>query len=118
MRLQTQMLQGLQALDVRLQQLERSNQATQMTVAKSDGALDRGAQHLQAHLAQAQQDAQVARREQGAALLAMREEVTQLGARLAGESQQAREHLLQASNRQGGAVQQRFEALSQTTRGV
>ncbi len=118
MRLQTQMLQGLQALDVRLQQLERSNQATQMTVAKSDGALDRVAQHLQAHLAQAQQDAQVARREQGAALLAMREEVTQLGARLAGESQQAREHLLQASNRQGEAVQQRFEALSQTTRGV
>jgi DNA recombination protein RmuC len=57
MRLQAQLLQGLQALDVRLQQLERSSQSTQMTVAKSDGALDRVTQHVQTQLAQAQQDA-------------------------------------------------------------
>ena len=53
LRLQAQMLQGLQAIDQRMQQLERSSQATQMTVAKSDGALDRVTQHLQTQLAQA-----------------------------------------------------------------
>jgi DNA recombination protein RmuC len=64
------MLQALQMLDMRLQQLERGAQATQMAVAKSDGGLDRVAQQLQAHLAQAQLDAQAARREQGEALAA------------------------------------------------
>src|SRR2546427_5286114 len=62
-------------LDVRLQQLERGAQATQMAVAKSDGGLDRVSQQLQAHLAQAQLDAQAARREQGEALAAFRMEL-------------------------------------------
>ncbi|MBZ4288564.1 hypothetical protein LAN16_22115, partial [Mycobacterium tuberculosis] len=43
-----QVLQALQMLDVRLQQLERGAQATQMAVAKSDGGLDRVSQQLQA----------------------------------------------------------------------
>ena len=118
MRLQAQMLQGLQTLDLRLQQLERSGAATQIVAAKSEGALDRMAQQLQTHLAHVQTEAQAARAEQGAALAAMREQVALLTTRLAADSEQAREHLQQASGRQGEAVQQRFEALAQTTRGV
>lgn len=118
LRLQAQMLQGLQALDLRLQQLERSSQSTQMAVAKSDGALDRVSSHLQTHLAQAQQDAQAGRREQGAALAAFRDEVTQLAARLGSDSQQARTALAHSSSEQSAHIQQRFEALAQTTRGT
>ncbi|WP_376709585.1 DNA recombination protein RmuC [Comamonas sp.] len=118
LRLQAQLLQGLQALDVRLQQLERSSQSTQMSVAKSDGALDRVTQHVQTQLAQAQQDAQLARREQGAALTAFREEVSLLVQRLTADSQQARAALAQSSAEQTAHVQQRFEALAETTRGT
>ena len=118
LRLQAQLLQGLQAMDMRLQQLERSSQSTQMTVAKSDGALDRVTQHVQTQLAQAQQDAQLARREQAAALTAFREEVSQLAQRLAADSQQARAALAQSSGEQTAHVQQRFEALAETTRGT
>ena len=118
LRLQAQMLQGLQALDQRMQQLERSSQTTQMTVAKSDGALDRVTQHLQTQLAQAQQDAQAARREQGSALAVFREDLAQLAQRLTADSQQARTALAQGSVEQAGHVQQRFEALAQTTRGT
>ena len=118
MRLQAQMLQGLQALDLRLQQLERSSQSTQMTVAKSDGALDRVTQHVQAQLAQTQQDTQAARREQVLALTAFRDEVTQLAQRLTTDSQQARAALAQSSAEQTAHVQQRFEALAETTRGT
>ena len=114
LRLQAQLLQGLQAMDMRLQQLERSSQSTQMTVAKSDGALDRVTQHVQTQLAQAQQDAQLARREQAA----FREEVSQLAQRLAADSQQARAALAQSSGEQTAHVQQRFEALAETTRGT
>ena len=118
LRLQAQMLQALQTLDVRLQQMERSGESTQMAAAKTEGALDRMGQQLQGHLTQSQREAQAGRQEQGAALLAMREQVTELSQRLGAESQQAREQLLQASSRQGEVVQQRFEALAQTTRGV
>jgi len=118
MRLQAQLLQGMQALDLRLQQLERSSQTTQMTVAKSDGALDRVTLQVQTQLAQAQQDAQAARREQGAALAAFREEVAQLATRLTADSQQARAALAQSSAEQTVHVQQRFEALAETTRGT
>lgn len=118
LRLQAQLLQGLQALDVRLQQLERSSQSTQMTVAKSDGALDRVTQHVQTQLTQAQQDALAARREQAAALASFREEVAQLAQRLTGDSQQARAALAQSSAEQAVHVQQRFEALAETTRGT
>lgn len=118
LRLQAQLLQGMQALDMRLQQLERSSQSTQMSVAKSDGALDRVTQHVQTQLAQAQQDAQLARREQGAALTGFREEVSQLAQRLTADSQQARAALVQSSIEQTAHVQQRFEALAETTRGI
>lgn len=118
LRLQAQLLQGMQALDMRLQQLERSSQSTQMSVAKSDGALDRVTQHVQTQLAQAQQDAQLARREQGAALTGFREEVSQLAQRLTADSQQARAALVQSSTEQTAHVQQRFEALAETTRGI
>ena len=118
MRLQAQLLQGLQGLDVRLQQLERSSQSTQMTVAKSDGALDRVTQHVQTQLTQAQQDALAARREQAAALASFREDVAQLAQRLTGDSQQARAALAQSSAEQAVHVQQRFEALAETTRGT
>lgn len=118
LRLQAQLLQGLQAVDLRLQQLERGSQATQMAVAKSDGALDRVTQHLQTHLVQAQQDAQAARREQGMALAGFREEVTQLAARLSADSLQARNSLAQSSAEQNSHIQQRFEALAETTRGI
>ncbi len=118
LRLQAQMLQGLQAIDQRMQQLERSSQSTQMTVAKSDGALDRVTQHLQTQLAQAQQDAQAARREQGSALAVFREDVAQLAQRLTADSQQARAALAQGHADQTAQVQQRFEALAQTTRGT
>ena len=118
MRLQAQMLQGLQAIDQRMQQLERSSQATQMTVAKSEGALDRVTSHVQTQLAQAQQDAQSARREQGAALAVFREDMAQLAQRLTADSQQARAALAQANADQTAQVQQRFEALAQTTRGT
>lgn len=118
LRLQAQLLQGMQALDMRLQQLERSSQSTQMSVAKSDGALDRVTQHVQTQLAQAQQDAQLARREQGAALTGFREEVSQLAQRLTADSQQARAALAQSSTEQTAHVQQRFEALAETTRGI
>ena len=118
MRLQAQLLQGLQALDVRLQQLERSSQSTQLTVAKSDGALDRVTQHVQTQLAQTQQDALAARREQATALTAFREEVGQLAQRLTADSQQARTALEQSSAEQTSHVQRRFEALAETTRGT
>ena len=118
MRLQAQLLQGLQALDVRLQQLERSSQSTQLTVAKSDGALDRVTQHVQTQLAQTQQDALAARREQATALTAFREEVGQLAQRLTSDSQQARTALEQSSAEQTAHVQRRFEALAETTRGT
>ena len=118
MRLQAQLLQGLQALDVRLQQLERSSQSTQLTVAKSDGALDRVTQHVQTQLAQTQQDALAARREQATALTAFREEVGQLAQRLTADSQQARTALEQSSAEQTAHVQRRFEALAETTRGT
>lgn len=118
MRLQAQLLQGLQALDVRLQQLERSSQSTQLTVAKSDGALDRVTQHVQTQLAQTQQDAMAARREQATALTAFREEVGQLAQRLTADSQQARTALAQSSAEQTAHVQRRFEALAETTRGT
>ena len=118
MRLQAQLLQGMQALDLRLQQLERSSQSTQMTVAKSDGALDRVTQHVQTQLAQAQQGAQLARSEQVAALTTFREEVAQLVQRLTADSQQARSALAQSSAEQAAHVQQRFEALAETTRGT
>ena len=118
MRLQAQLLQGLQALDVRLQQLERSSQSTQLTVAKSDGALDRVTQHVQTQLAQTQQDALAARREQATALTAFREEVGQLAQRLTSDSHQARTALEQSSAEQTAHVQRRFEALAETTRGT
>ena len=118
MRLQAQLLQGLQALDARLQQLERSSQSTQLTVAKSDGALDRVTQHVQTQLAQTQQDALAARREQATALTAFREEVGQLAQRLTSDSQQARTALEQSSAEQTAHVQRRFEALAETTRGT
>ncbi|WP_218243093.1 DNA recombination protein RmuC [Comamonas fluminis] len=118
MRLQAQLLQGMQALDLRLQQLERSSQSTQMTVAKSDGALDRVTQHVQTQLAQALQGAQLARSEQVAALTTFREEVAQLVQRLTADSQQARSALAQSSAEQAAHVQQRFEALAETTRGT
>ena len=118
MRLQAQLLQGLQALDVRLQQLERSSQSTQLTVAKSDGALDRVNQHVQTQLGQTQQDALAARREQATALTAFREEVGQLAQRLTADSQQARTALEQSSAEQTSHVQRRFEALAETTRGT
>lgn len=118
LRLQAQLLQGLQAMDVRLQQLERSSQSTQLTVAKSDGALDRVTQHVQTQLAQTQQDALAARREQAAALAAFREDVAQLAQRLTADSQQARTVLAQSSAAQVAHVQQRFEALGETMRGT
>lgn len=118
MRLQAQLLQGLLALDVRLQQLERSSQSTQLTVAKSDGALDRVTQQVQTQLAQTQQDALAARREQAVALTAFREEVGQLVQRLTADSQQARSVLAQSSAEQATHVQQRFEALAEITRGT
>jgi hypothetical protein len=111
-----QLLQALQMLDVRLQQLERGAQATQMAVAKSDGGLDRVSQQLQAHLAQAQLDAQAARREQGEALAAFRMELGRLTVRLAADSAQAREAQGESTQRFNAHVQERFEALAQTTR--
>ena len=111
-----QVLQALQMLDVRLQQLERGAQATQMAVAKSDGGLDRVSQQLQAHLAQAQLDAQAARREQGEALAAFRMELGRLTVRLAADSAQAREAQGESTQRFNAHVQERFEALAQTTR--
>ena len=118
LRLQAQMLQGLQAIDQRMQQLERGSQTTQMTVAKSEGALEQVTLHVQTQLAQAQQDAQSARREQGAALAVFREDVAQLAQRLTADSQQARAALAQGSADQTAQVQLRFEALAQTTRGT
>ena len=106
----------LHALDMRLQHLERSAQATQMAVAKSDGALDRVTQQLQAHLAQAQLDAHAARREQGEALAAFRMELGRLTVRLSSDSAQARDTQAESTQRLNAHVQERFEALAQTMR--
>ncbi|WP_084455117.1 DNA recombination protein RmuC [Comamonas composti] len=109
---------GLQALDLRLQQIERGAQSTQMAVAKSDGAMERMAQQLQAHLAQVQADAQAGRSEQAQALGAFRQELSQLALRLGQEGSQARETAEQGRVQLSAHVQQRFEALAQTLRGT
>jgi len=101
-----------QALDARLQQLERASQATQMAAARSDGALAQIQQQLHGHWQQSQSGAQAARQEQGEALAALRQDLARLSAQLAADSAQTRASLNAGAQQLSEHVQQRFEALA------
>ena len=142
----------------RLQALESAVQATQLAVAKNDGALDamgqqlRGftqstqallderlaqaaqesrtsrtelqsafgtlQQRLEQQLAQARSDETQARHEQLQALAAFRTELTQTAQALIADSLRSREAMAESTQVFGQRIQERFEALSQTTRGT
>ena len=142
----------------RLQALESAVQATQLAVAKNEGALDAMGQQLRAftqgtqaliderlaqaaqesrtsrtelqaafgalharleqELAQARADASGARGEQTQALAAFRAELTQTAQLLTADSLRTREALAESTQQFGQRIQERFEALTQATRGT
>ncbi len=106
-----------------LQQLEAAVQATQMAVARNDGALVamdqqlRGlAQDTQARLEQqlalSRADAAAGRKELSEALELFRRELGQTGQSLTEGSQRSREAIAQSTQLFGQRIQERFDALS------
>ncbi len=101
-----------------LQALERSVQATQLAIARNDGALESMGQQLRAQLAQARADADATRAALGDALSGFRRELTATTAALTGESTRSRQALSDSTSLFEQRIQQRFEALSEATRGT
>lgn len=113
----------------RLQALEATAQATQLAVAKNDGALDGMGQQLRGftqttqalldeRLAQARSDAAVARTELAQALAAFRAELTQTAQALTADSLKSRDAMAESTQLFGQRIQERFEALTASTRGT
>ena len=118
----------------RLQALEQAGLATQLAVAKNDGALDAMGQQLRAftqttqvaqeslrqavdeRLAQAVGDSRAARGELASTLAAFRTELVATTGALAAESVKSREALAHSSAQAQERIQERFEALTQATR--
>lgn len=118
----------------RLQALEQAGLATQLAVAKNDGALDAMGQQLRAftqttqvaqeslrqavdeRLAQAVGESRAARGELASTLAAFRTELVATTGALAAESVKSREALAHSSAQAQERIQERFEALTQATR--
>ena len=118
----------------RLAALERTAQATQLAVARNDGALDALAQQitgftqttqhtlealrhaLDERLAQGQADAAAARKELSDTLGGFRTELTTTTAALARESVKSREAMAESAQLFEQRIQERFEALTAATR--
>lgn len=88
-------------------------ESLQLTVA---GRLDENGQALRANLLQAQTDSAAARKELSDSLAGFRSDLTQTLAKLAAETLQSREAMMQASKLHETNLQQRFEILTQATR--
>ena len=118
----------------RMQALEQAGLATQLAVAKNDGALDAMGQQLRAftqttqvaqeslrqavdeRLAQAVGESRAARGELASTLAAFRTELVATTGALAAESVKSREALAHSSAQAQERIQERFEALTQATR--
>ncbi|MBK7718767.1 MAG: DNA recombination protein RmuC [Simplicispira sp.] len=118
----------------RLQALEQAGLATQLAVAKNDGALDAMGQQLRGftqttqvaqeslrqavdeRLAQAVGESRAARGELASTLAAFRTELVATTGALAAESVKSREALAHSSAQAQERIQERFEALTQATR--
>ncbi|WP_159915608.1 DNA recombination protein RmuC [Pantoea sp. 18069] len=110
--------QDLADLQSQLQALERSMQATQLAIARNDGALESMGQQLRAQLAQARVDADATRATLGEALAGFRSELTATTAALTGESTRSRQAMADSASLFEQRIQQRFEALAEATRGT
>ena len=102
----------------RFSALERSVQATQLAIARNEGALESMGQQLRAQLAQARVDADATRAALGEALSGLRHEISGTTAALTGESTRSRQALADSTSLFEQRIQQRFEALSEATRGT
>ncbi len=118
----------------RLHALEQAGRATQLAVAKNDGALDGMGQQLRGftqttqtaqnglrqavdeRLAQAVGESRAARGELSTTLAAFRTELLATTGALATESVKSREALTKSSSLAEQRIQERFEALTQATR--
>lgn len=118
-----ELLQSLQGFEAKLEQrlmsldssLTQRFEALQHSVAKG---LDESRAAVQATLAQAQQDSQAARKEQGEALGQFRADLARTASQLVADSAQSRTALGDNAQRLQAHTQERFEALSQATRGT
>ena len=111
----------------RLQALETALQATQLTLARNEGALTAlaqqlrdSAQHshslLEERLAQAAQEAHASRTEHTQALAAFRAELTHATQQLSADSQKSRDAMADGTQQIGQRVQERFDTLGQSMR--
>lgn len=118
----------------RLAALERTAQATQLAVARNDGAMDALAQQISGftqatqhtlealrhsvdeRLAQGQADSAAARKELSDTLTGFRTELTATTAALAAESVKSREAMGESTALFEKRIQERFEALTAATR--
>lgn len=118
----------------RLAALERTAQATQLAVARNDGAMDALAQQISGftqatqhtlealrhsvdeRLAQGQADSTAARKELSDTLTGFRTELTATTAALAAESVKSREAMGESTALFEKRIQERFEALTAATR--
>jgi len=102
--------------DARLRNLEACAQATQLAVARNDGALEGMGQQLRGFAQTAQVESGAARKELADTLRGFRGELLQSTATLAAESVQSRQALAQSTQLFEKRIQERFEALTGTTR--
>jgi len=110
--------EDLAHLQSQMQALERGMQATQLAIARNDGALESLGQQLRAQQAQARDDAEAMRDVLTDALTAFRRELTATTAALTGESTRSRQLVADSANLFEQRIQQRFEALAEATRGT
>ncbi len=109
-------LEGLRgAVDERLAQAVAESRTGRAELLAAFGAFEA---KLEQRLAQGQADATVARKELSETLLAFRTELTQTAQSLASDSVRSREALAESTKLFEQRIQERFEALTQATRGT